>query len=138
MLPTVINLLGGDGWDEARFFRSTVAEIRRALDGWTWRWDRQRERDAWRVRWGLIPHLKKGARVPSIDEILGREKSRQEILKGSAEVMREIGMPENEIDRLLAGRPKERPDAPGLIVRPDGTPAFKGGRRRGQLRLEDA
>lgn len=132
MIPTVVNLLG---WTEALFWDSTLAEIRRALDGWSWRWDRTRERDAWTVRQLWAPHVKKGARLPSIDEILGRKQSREEILKGSADVMREIGMPEDEIQRLMARRPKERPKPAGdspTILAADGTPA------RGSIRIEES
>lgn len=132
MLPTVVNLLG---WKEETFWRSTLAETRRALDGWAWRWDRTRERDAWTVRQLWAPHVKKGTRLPSIDEILGRKQSRDEILKGSEEVMREIGMAEDEIQRLMARRPKERPkpadESDSTILAPDGQPA------RGSIRIEE-
>lgn len=128
MLPTVVNLLG---WHEDRFWSATVAEIRRAIEGWHWRWERERERDAWTIRLLWSPHVKKGARLPSIDEILGRVKTRQEILKGSEEIMREIGMPDAEVERLLSRRPKRRPRKSGSILRPDGSPA------RGSLHTTD-
>lgn len=56
----------------------TVAEFFEAMDGARARTERGREQGALMVQWLLAPHCKRG-RVPSVDEILGRDAGRRRV-----------------------------------------------------------
>lgn len=53
----------------------TVGEFIEATEAAAARTERARERDAWMLQWLLAPHCKRG-QVPSVDEILGRNRRR--------------------------------------------------------------
>lgn len=53
----------------------TIAELVEATEAAAARAERARERDAWMLQWLLAPHCKRG-QVPSVDEILGRNRQR--------------------------------------------------------------